>query len=161
MVVPAIIGLALLVIIVYIAFKVLKNLIFGLILIVFVFFAAFLIIGSLPDLRSIPIIGRFIPQLPTSTGEVITILRNVFYRIDILSVSRDLQNNLLITIANRGKMEVSGFKVFVDGQSVDITNNPKDPLKSGEVATIQTNWNKGFSEVLVSTKQASTTYTAK
>jgi len=158
MVVPAIIGLVLLVIIIYVAFKVLKNLVFGLVLIGIVIFASFLIFGSLPDLRALPLIGKYLPELPSTTGEVIGIVKNVFYNIDILSVSRDSQNNLLINVANTGRMSVSGFQVFVDGMLVNIVNDPKDPLDSKEVTTIQTDWKGDFTKVTVNTNQVSATY---
>lgn len=157
---PIIIGIILLAIAVYIGVKILKNIIIGFVLICLVILASFLIFGSIPNLRDIPIIGQYLPKIPTSPGEVVVSIKNILYNLEILNVNRDSQNNLLITVVNTGKLEVSGFNVSVDNQTVRIINSPKDPLKSGESTIIQTDWNKGFSEILVQTKQVNATYKA-
>lgn len=158
MVLPAIFGIIILVVIVYVALKILKNLVLAFVLISLVFIASYFIFSSLPDLSTVPIIGQFIPKLPSTTGEAIAVIKNVFYSIDILATSRDSQNNLLITVVNTGKMEVSNFEVFVDGDRVEIINNPADPLKSGKTTVFQTDWNKDFSYIFVQTKQVNTTF---
>lgn len=158
MVVPAIIGIILLAVIVYVVLKILKNLVLAFVLIALVFIASFFIFGSLPDLKTIPYIGQFIPSLPSTTGGVVTVIKNVFYGIEILSTSRDFQNNLLITVANNGRLGVSNFKIFVDGQQVEIINSPDDPLMPGKSTIFQTDWNKDFSSILVQTDQINATY---
>jgi len=158
MVVPAILGLILLVVIVYVTLKILKNVVIAFVLISLIFLASFLIFGSLPDLQTIPLIGQFIPKLPSTTGQIVRVIKNVFYSIDILATSRDSQSNLMVTVANTGKLDVSNFKVFVDGEAANIINNPPDPLKSGEAAVFQTDWNSGFSSILVQTNQANATF---
>lgn len=153
-----IIGVIILFIIVYVSLKVFKNLIFGVVMIGLVLFASFLIFGSLPDLKSVPLIGQFLPTLPGTTGEAIAIIKNVFYSIDILSVDRDSQNYLLITVINTGRLSVSDFRVLVDGQPTDILNKPTDPLTSGQGTTIQANWKKEFTKVEIITDRASASY---
>lgn len=161
MVVPIIVGIALLLIVIYIALKILKNIIIGIILIVLVLLAAFFIFGYIPNLRAIPIIGGLLPSLPTNPGEVLVSIRNMIYNVEVLGANRDSQNNLLIAIANSGKLDVSEIRIFVDNQIVNITNSPKDPLKSGEVTIIQTNWNKNLTEIQVQTKQVNATHVPK
>ena len=158
MVVPAILGLILLAVIVYVALKILKNIVIAFVLISLIFIASFLIFGSLPDLQTIPLIGQFIPKLPSTTGQVVMVIKNVFYNIEILATSRDSQSNLMITVANTGKLDVSNFKVFVDGEATKIINNPPNPLKSGEAAVFQTDWSRDFSTILVQTNQANATF---
>jgi len=155
---PIIFGIILLGIAIYIGIKILKNIIMGFILICLVILASFLIFGSIPNFRDIPIIGQYFPKIPTSPEEVLVSIKNLIYNLEILNVNRDAQNNLLITVVNTGKLEVSGFNVSVDNQTVHIINSPKDPLKSGEVTIIQTDWNTSFSEILVQTKQVNATY---
>jgi len=159
--IPIIIGIILLVIAVYVGFKILKNVIVGAILIGLVILASLLIFGSIPNLRDIPIIGGLFPSIPTTPGEILVSIRNIIYNIEILGVNRDAQNNLLVTVVNTGKLEVSGLNVSVDNQTVRIINTPKDPLKSGEVTIIQTDWNRSFTEVWVRTKQVNATYAVK
>ncbi|MDI6798664.1 MAG: hypothetical protein QMD12_01540 [Candidatus Aenigmarchaeota archaeon] len=166
--IPIIIGIILLIIAVYFGFKILKNIIIGAILIGLVILASFLIFGSIPDLRGIPIIGGLFqtigglfPSMPTTAGEILVGIRNIIYNIEILGVNRDAHNNLLVTVVNTGKLEVSELRVFVDNQTVRTINLPKDPLKSGEVTIIQTDWNRSFTEVLVQTKQVNATYVLK
>ena len=78
--------------------------------------------------------------------------------IDIIEVSRDSKNKLLITVENTGKLEVSNFTVYVDDNKVSIINKPKDPLKSGEITIIQANWQKDFSNILIQTSRINATY---
>jgi len=158
MVLPLIFGIIILVIVAFVALRMLENVVLGAVLIGLTLFASYLILGSWPDLRALPIVGRFIPELPSSTGEFITIIKNIFYSIDIVTVTRDTSGNLLIAVANTGRLSVSGLKVLVNGQEVEITNSPKDPLNSGESTIIETNWNKEFKEVTVKTKEASSTF---
>jgi hypothetical protein len=158
MVLPLIFGLMILAIVIYIALRVLGNVVMGLALIALVFIASYLILGYGPDLQAIPFIGQYLPKLPSTTGEAIAVIRDVFYSIAILDVSRDSGGNLLITVANTGKLSVSGFKVFVDGQAAGITNTPKDPLKSKEVTVIQLDWNKDYSDIVVHTDKTLARY---
>jgi hypothetical protein len=150
MVLPAIIGIILLLVIIYVALKIFKNILLGVALVTAVVFASFLIFGSLPDLRTIPIIGGFIPDL---SG----ILESL-YKIEVIAVSKDVQGNLLITVSNTGKLDVTRFKVSIDGQSARIVNSPKDPLKPGETTVIQAEWIKEFLEIKVETEQTSIIY---
>lgn len=154
---PLIVGIAILLVAIYVGIKILKNIIIGVILIFLVLIASFLIFGSIPNLREIPFIGQFLPSI-SGPQDVILAIKNILYSIEIVDVSRDSQNNLLIAIANTGKLEVSQIKVFIDNQTASIVNSPKDPLKSGEITLIQTNWNQSFSEILVQTKQVNTTF---
>ena len=155
---PLIFGIIILVIVVFVALRMLENVVVGAVLIGLVFFASFLIFGSWPNLKSLPIVGQYIPELPSTTGEVITIIKNVFYSIDIISVTKDNSGNLLVAVANTGKMSVSDLKVLVNGQKVGITNSPKDPLNSGESTIIETDWNSDFTTVAVQTNEASSTF---
>jgi hypothetical protein len=154
---PLVFGILILLIAVYIGIKILKNIIVGVILISLVLIASFLIFGSLPNLREIPFIGQFLPSI-SAPQDIILAIKNILYNIEVVDVSRDSQNNLLIAIANTGKLEVSQIRVFVDNQTASIINSPKDPLKSGEITLIQTSWNQSFSEILVQTKQVNATY---
>ena len=157
MVLPIIAGIILLLIAIYIAFKILKNILLGLIVIVLILVSSFLIFGSIQIFRKIPFIGRFFPEIPTPEG-IIVAIKDIFHSIDIIEVSRDSQNNLLVAVANTGKLEVSNLRIFVDNQTTGIINTPKDPLKSGEITIIQINWNTNFSEILVQTTQVNATY---
>ena len=157
MVLDLIFGIIILGIAVFIAVRIVGSITVGIVLIAMVFVASYFILGSFPNLKSIPIIGQFLPEFST-TDQAIAVIKNVFFNIDIISVSRDVENNLLVTVANTGKLDVSGFKVFVDNKTVNIINNPKDPLKSKETTIIQTDWKNGFAIITVETKQAKAVY---
>lgn len=151
-------GLIILGVVIFLAFRILHNVVIGLLIIFLVFFASYLIIGSFPDLKNVPVIGKYIPNIPTSGEDAIALIKDVLHNIEILSVIKDSENNLLITMANTGKMEVSNFNVFVDDKNVGIINNPKDPLKSGQITVIQTNWKGNFTKILIKTDKTSVTY---
>ena len=156
--IPLIVGVIILAIVVYVAFKMLNSVILGLGLIAIVFVASYFILGSVPDLRAVPIIGKYLPEFPSTTGEAIAVIHNVFYSLKVLDVSTDAEGRLLVTVVNTGKMELSGLKVFVDGQQIGVMNNFKDPLKSGDVTVLQLDWGTSYSMIEVKTDQKNFIY---
>jgi hypothetical protein len=159
MVIGIIIGIILLAIVIFVTLKIVKNVIIGIVLIGLVLFASFLILGSIPNLKTIPVIGPALPRVPTSLTEVLSVIKRIFYEIKILDVSRDSENRVLITIKNNGRLKVSNFSVFVDGKIANIINKPKDPLNSGEITSLQTDWKNVFSQIIVQTSRVNATYT--
>lgn len=158
MVVPIIIGLILLAVIIFTVIRVVRDVLLGLVLIGLTLLAAFLILGFVPSIRSIPIIGPLLPEIPTSlTGAIEWIIR-FFHNLEIIDVSRDAETNLLITVSNIGRLQLSDFKVYVDNKTTKILNKPKDPLKPGETTTIQTDWDEDFKGILIQTSRVNVTY---
>ena len=161
MVLQLIFGLLIFVVAVYITMRVLGNLFYGLLLIGLVFLASFLIVGSFPNLKEIPIIGRWLPDssnFPKTTGEFIKVIKNVFFDLEIIGHSRTSRGDLLVLVANAGRMQLTDFHVFVDGEAANIINNPKDPLKSGEATVIEVDWKAEFNAISVKTKESSAIY---
>jgi len=152
-------GLIILGIVVFIAFRVFKSVTIGLVLIVLVFVASYLILGGFPDLGDTPIIGKYLSRIPRTTGDAIAVVKDTLYNVEILNVARDSDNNLLVTVANTGKMEAENFNFFVDNQTVKVINNPKSSLKSGEITIMQLDWKKDFKTISVQTDQASSIFT--
>src|SRR4030042_1680652 len=140
--------------VIFIAFKILHNVAIVILIIFLVLIASFLIFGELPNLKSVPFIGKYLP----SGGEAIATIKNVVNNIEILGVNRDSQGNLLVTVANTGKLEAKNFTVSVDNKPVGILNNPKDTLKSGQITVIQTDWTGNFTSVFVQAEKASDEY---
>ena len=159
MVIGIVIGIIILAVVIFVVIRVVKNVLIGVALIGLILLASFLILGSVPSLRSIPIIGPRLPRLPSSLGEVVSIIKKIFYEIEILDVSRDSKNQILITVKNTGRVEASNFTVFIDNKTVEITNKPEDPLEPGEITTIQTDWKKDYSEILIQSLKVNATYT--
>ena len=157
MVISIIIGILILAIVVYTMFKIVKNLIVGLILIFFALIAGYLILGSIPSPRSIPIIGPLLPQVPSSS-DIFTYIKSIFRNVQVADVDRDADNNLLIVVVNAGKLQISNFTVYVDNSTTNIINKPRDPLESGQITVIQTDWKKDFKEILVQTSNVNATY---
>jgi len=155
---PTIIGFIILIIVVFTIMRLVKNVLIGVALIIFTLLAAYLLLGFVPSIRSIPIIGTLLPEVPTSLTGMISWIMKFFQNIDIIEISRDSKNNLLITVENTGRFELSNFTVYVDDNEISMINKPRDPLKSGEITTIQTNWKKDFSDILVQTSRVNATY---
>ncbi len=158
MVIGVVIGIIILAVVIFVAIRIVKNILLGVALIVIILLASFLILGSIPSLRSIPVIGPRLPRVPSSLGDVISIIKKIFYEIEIIDVSRGSKNQILITIKNTGRMVASNFTVFIDDKKTEITNKPEDPLRSGEITTIQTDWEKDYSEILVQSLRVNATY---
>jgi len=143
---------------VFIAVRVLGNITLGIILIGLVLFASYLIMGGFPNLQSIPMIGQYLPKMPRTNGEAIATIKSTLYNIEILDLSRDFDNNLLITIANTGKTKVSNFTVMVDDKMANILNNPEDPLSPKNITVIETDWKEEFNRLIVQTNQANASF---
>ena len=161
MVLPMIFGILILVVVVYVAMRVLGNLVWGLLLIGMVFVASFFILGSFPNLKDIPIIGQWLPDLsglPLTTGGMVNVIQSEFFNLTITNHSYSESGNLLVEVANAGRFDLGNFTVFVDGQPAGILNGPKDPLKSGESTTIEVDWQGSFGRVAVKTAETVANY---
>ena len=137
--------------------RVLHSIALGVFLIAIVFVVSYLIAGAFPDLKSMPVIGQLF-NFPSTLGEAIENIRSIFFKIEILSTSRDSENNLLITVANNGLFDSNEFKISIDNKTASVINKPKIPLKPKETTTMQTDWKGNFTYILVETKQAKATY---
>lgn len=160
MIVDLIFGIIILMIIIYIGLRIIKNVVLGTIFVTIVFLASFLIIGRFPNLRKIPILGYFFSsfKFPSTTGEMIGIVKRFFYNPEITGVSRDSQGNLLVTLSNKGVFSVSNCKIFVDGVEPEILNNPKKTLSKDDSTIYELNWKENFSRISVKCKEASSTF---
>jgi hypothetical protein len=150
-------AIILLIIIVFIGLRILGNIIVGVSMIALVMLASFIIAGSLPDLQAIPIIGKYVPSLP-SAAEAIAFIKNQVYSVDVLGTSRDSSNNLIIIVGNTGRLDVSSLNVSVNNQPVQILNLVDYPIKSKQVVALQTNWKSDYTNITVSSNNAQATY---
>ncbi len=158
MVLDIVFGIIALGIAIFVAVRVIGSLAIGMILIALVLLASYLLMGGFPDLKAIPIVGKYLPELPRTTGEAIATIKTTFYNIEILGFSKDSDNNLLVTVANTGRMKVSNFAVIVDNDYVKILNKPRDPLDSRSITVIQTGWKQEFKKIVVQTDQTSASF---
>jgi len=95
--------------------------------------------------------------MPPTVGKATEVIKNVFYSLKIVSVNRDVNNNLLIVMHNSGRLDITGIEIFVDGIKADILNN-KNYLKSGQISVFQIDWNRDFDKTEVRSNQTSTVY---
>ena len=146
-------GVALLIVVVYIIFRIMGNVTLGVLLVMIVFLASYLLLGSFPKLGDLPVIGAFIP----TTGKAIAVIKDFAHSMDIIGVSTSSNGNLLVTIANTGQLGLSNFTAFVDEQSVDILNN-KDALKSGDVVVFELGWKEDLKGILIKSDQTEAVY---
>ncbi|MBI2005145.1 MAG: hypothetical protein HYS80_00070 [Candidatus Aenigmarchaeota archaeon] len=146
-------GIALLVVVVYIIFRVIGNVALGALLVLVVFLASYLLLGSFPSLGGIPVVGKFIP----TTGKAIAVIKNFAYSMDIIGVSTSSNGNLLLTLVNTGRLEVSNFTAYVDDQQVEILNE-KDSLSSGDVVVFELDWKEDFKRILIDSDHVEAVY---
>ncbi len=76
-------GVALLIIIVYIVFRIVGNIALGALLVLIVFLASYLLLGSFPSIGDVPIIGSFIP----TTGKASSIVQPNFAIFSIILIA--------------------------------------------------------------------------
>ena len=69
MVLELIFGFLILAIAVFIAVRILGNVAIGVTLIALVLLASYLLLGSFPSLKTIPVLGSYIPKILKTTGE--------------------------------------------------------------------------------------------
>ena len=158
MVLEIIFGLIIAAIIVFVAMRIVGNITLGILLVAVVFVISYVVIGSFPNVKEIPVIGRFFEFAPSITGDFSTGINNLFFRIEIIGTARDSQDNLLVVIENTGMFDVNGYNVLVDNTTTRIINTPKDPLKPSEATTLETDWRGSATSILVETNQTKATY---
>lgn len=146
-------GVVLLVVVAYIVFRIVGNVALGALLVMVVFLASYLLVGSFPDLKNLPIIGDFIP----TTGKSIAVIKDFAYSMDIIGVSKSFDGNLLVTLANTGQLKLSNFTALVDEKEVDILNN-RDSLDSGNVVVFELNWKGDFQKILIRSDKTEAVY---
>lgn len=146
-------GVALLVIAVYIIFRIIGNIALGTLLVLIVFLASYLLVGSFPSLGDVPVIGAFIPK----TGKAIAVIKDFAYSMDIIGVSPSSDGNLLVTVVNTGQLELSDFTAYVDGSNTTILNN-KNLIKSGDVVVFELGWKDEFNRILIKSNKAEAVY---
>ncbi len=146
-------GVALLVVVVYMIFRIIGNITLGALLVLIVFLASYLLVGSFPELGDVPIIGGFIP----TTGKAIAVIKDFAHSMDIIGVSSGSDGNLLVTVANTGQLEIANFTAYVDGRNVTILNN-RGSLKSGGVVVFELGWRQDFQRVVIKADEAKAEY---
>lgn len=133
----AIFGLIVLAVAIWTVFRVFKNVFEGVVLILMAVVATALVIGGAPELGSLPIVGNILPQYNISTSDIIVAAKGFAWGIKILAVEKAGNGNTMIAVANTGQLDLSEFRLFVNGQQVPIINLPKSPLKKGETAILE------------------------
>lgn len=146
-------GVALLAVVVYIVFRIVGSIALGTLLVLVVFLASYLLVGSFPDLGNVPVIGGFIP----TTGKSIAVIKDFAYSMDIIGVSTSSNNNLLVTVANTGQLQISNFTAYVDEHQVSILNN-EGYLNSGGVIVFELDWKEDFRRILIKSEQTDAAY---
>ena len=153
MVLELVFGIGILFVVSYIIFRVIGNIAFGVALIAGIFVASYLLVGAVPNLGNVPVLGAFIPK----TGNAIAIVKDYAYSMDMLGVSNSSQGNIIVTAVNTGKLELKEFAASVDGQNASILNNI-DSLKSGNVYAFEIDWKDSYSRVTINAYNAQASY---
>ena len=144
MVLPILFTIALMIILAYVIFRILSDIAKGLVLFLIILFAYFIVFKSLPNFGQIPLVGKYLS---------IQKLKSVFYRLEVLSVTRSADNSLLIAVKNSGFLPLTNFSVSVDNRPVNITNKIKDPLYPFESTILQVGWKEKYNNITISTNQ--------
>ena len=150
------IGIVLFVFALYLILKVMKNVLLVIVAIVVLFMSYTFIYGSSPEICTMPVIGTIINPIcsfSSNPSGVIVAVKDIFYNTEVIATSRDSQNNLLVAASNTGKFDLSGFKIFVDGNEVGIKNNIPAVLKSGQTYVFSTNFSGSCTNVTIKTNQ--------
>ncbi len=146
-------GVALLVIVAFVLFRIVGSIAIGALLVIVVFLASYLLVGSFPSMSDIPLVGKFIP----TTGKTIAVIKDSAYNMDIIGVYTGSNGNLLATVVNTGQLELSNFTAYIDNEQVNILNN-KDSIKSGNVIVFELDWKEEFNKLEIKSDQTQAGY---
>ena len=138
MLIQTILGIVLLGIVIVTMLKIVKNIVQGLVLILLVIIATSLILGGIPSLSEVPVVGSYLT--PNTSGGVISAIKGIAWGIEILAAEKDAEGNLLIAVRNSGQFELTDFRVYTNNETLAITNSPKIPLKKDETTFIITDY---------------------
>ncbi len=149
MILELIFGLAILGVVFYILFKMLDSIAVGALLVLAIFISSYLILGSFPEITNVPIIGQFLPK----TGQIIAVIGDSQYSIDILDVSIASNGNVLVAVLNNGNLGLTNLTAHVDGMPVEIVKGDK-VINSGDVTVLELAWSGEFKRVVISNEYA-------
>lgn len=145
----ALAGLAILIIAVFIGFKLIKGMFkIGLLLALFLL-GSYLLFGGLPSLQGMlsgePASGDIAPggvAIPEDSRvkDIIVTAKNIAWGVEIVSAAWDSDGTLLIALVNTGQFPLSGIRVWVNGDEVTITNTLSESLEKGDAAILDTDY---------------------
>ncbi|MCX8178634.1 MAG: hypothetical protein N3D75_02275 [Candidatus Aenigmarchaeota archaeon] len=133
----AIIGFVFLIISVFLAFKLIGNLIKTIFIALLLLLSYYLIFGYLPQTDKIDLKG--------------------FFGISIQTVGKDSDQNLLLYVKNNWFFAAKNISVSVDGKKVDIINNVTEIPGMGK-SIIQVGWNGNFDYIVLESKIGTAKY---
>lgn len=144
MVLELIFGLMILAVVALVLFRIIGNVALGAVLILAIFASSYLLVGSFPNLGGVPIIGDLLPK----TGKAIAVVKDLEYSMEIIGVSKTGNDNLLVSVANTGKSDLSNFTGYVDNKQAAILNG-KDSLESGSVYVFELDWVQDYRNISI------------
>ncbi|MFH1786177.1 MAG: hypothetical protein ABH829_00785 [archaeon] len=142
----AILGIVLLLVVIYTGTKILKDFVKGLILMALVLVASFMIVGGMPELKAVPLLGGMLSpaaedvKLDSSVDSVILAVKDIAWSIDVAAVSKDSEGRMLIAVTNTGQLALTDFAVAINGADVQVLNQVPEKLEKGESAILQTGY---------------------
>lgn len=156
MIPSTLLGIAILLIAIYIGFKLFKNILKIGIFLLLILIGSYLLFGGIPtDMSSLsqPSSGQLTQgqngtlqpqqdQLPEGSRikDIIVAAKDIAWGIEIVAAQWDSDGTLLVAVTNTGQLTISGIKVWVNGEEVDITNTAPTSLEKGDTAILDTNY---------------------
>ena len=154
-------GIAILLIAVYIGFKLFKNILKIGIFLLLILIGSYLLFGGIPtDMSALsqPSVSQNDTlQLPQDSRikDIIVAAKDIAWGIEIVAAQWDSDGTLLVAVTNTGQLTISGIQVWVNGEEVDITNTAPPSLEKGDTAILDTNYMaKGSMTIRVKAGQA-------
>ena len=153
-------GIAIILIAIFIGFKLFKSAIkIGIVLILFLL-GAYLIFGGMPPVGEDESNSISIPQ-ESRIKDIIVAAKDIAWGIEIVGTEWDSDGTLIIAVTNTGQLTISGIEAWVNDEPVEITNSPKETLEKGDTTIIDTNYMaKGPMRIRVKAGQAEDEITA-
>ena len=156
------IGLLILIIAIFIGFKLIKSIIKIGVVIALVLVGAYLLFGGIP--RGMPFgeMGALqgenetlsLPQ-DSRVKDIIVAAKDIAWGIEIVATQWDSDGTLLVAVTNTGQFSISGVQVWVNGEEVEVTNSHPGTIEKGDTVILDTNYMaKGSMAVRVKAGQA-------
>ncbi|MFH8080331.1 MAG: hypothetical protein QXO84_00395 [Candidatus Aenigmatarchaeota archaeon] len=136
-----VLGLLLILLGVFLASKIVGNLIKLFLLLIIFFLGFYLIFGYIPY------------------SSTIFDLKNIF-GISILSIGKDVEGKMLLAVKNNWFFEAKNLSVSINGNETGILNNVKS-IKGRKIEILQVDWREDFNKIIISSSVGKTEYLKK
>jgi len=137
----SLLGIVVLLIAIFVAFKLIKSIVkIGIIVVLFLL-GSYLLFGGIPFIGDGDMDTDTLPIPDDSrVKDIIVTAKNIAWGVEVVSTAWDSDDTLLIAVTNTGQLPLSDIQVWVNDDEVQITNTAPESLEKGDTVILDTNY---------------------